>query len=229
MVSSRESKAWRSYQLIEPDRSGQLDQLRAAARPSRRMSRRLREAARFTKLVPDLQAAYLTYLSEPVVKIALGRQSTAGQRRDPRDILFGSTIEQDVVASCEPFDDGSGLVVISDPLLALCNQLADFNVLWMRWARQHQTPGKLSAHPYAETAPEHLETLAGRGDLMAGTAALRYWTIHQRVFGTASRLGIWPTAQEERFATCSERRLSRSCLPMRRRISSSITGLAATV
>lgn len=95
--------------------------------------------------------------------------------------------ESDVVAATsETFSDGSCLIRVSDGLLSLCRNFSDLNHLWLgrgKFARA------INLWKHGTRAMRQLDPMSTSPAVVAGTAAVRYYILHQRTWGTSSIIG----------------------------------------
>lgn len=102
------------------------------------------------------------------------------------------------LASCQIFSDGSGLVRVGTGLNTLCEHLNSLNSVWLRGANSKFDQALLQRKI-------EIDANAGRaiidGTLAACVAALRYYLIHQRVWGLSAK--VVPTEESSVPETAS--------------------------
>jgi len=134
------------------------------------------EAAAYDNPVP----AVLGELSG-MVKVAMAELGVPSERL--ATVHVGSALADDVSAQIQSFDDGSGLVLVSDAVLSLAN-------VYCVYAGQAMSrlgegwPVKRLFHVFRAVAG------GGMGeDPFFLTGLLRYYNVNQRVYGLAAKLG----------------------------------------
>lgn len=100
------------------------------------------------------------------------------------DVRVGSTLQEDVSAQLQPFDDGSGLVLVSDSVLSLAN-------VYSTYAGSALTSTVAGGRLKGLFRSFRAVLAGGLGeDPFVLTGLLRYYNLHQRVYGIAAKLGL---------------------------------------
>jgi hypothetical protein len=179
--------AQRRLELIEPDRDTQTEKIRAVLREKgdldsiRVLDTAEREWAGTEWAGSHPMAALLRELTGQVTA-AMAELGAPADRL--ASVWVTGTLEEDVSAQLLPFADGSGLVQVSDAILSLCGVYAQFigmgmagvstrtrvGGMWQAWRAVRR--GSL------DHDPEFL------------TGLLRYYNIHQRLYGLAGKVGV---------------------------------------
>ncbi|NEA37447.1 hypothetical protein [Streptomyces sp. SID13031] len=182
---SAETMAERRYRVLEPNRAVQLEQMKAelARLGDRRSLRRLKlmeagfklfDRGRFANPMNGMLQASTLGVKQAMIEIGADQDKVASA-------FVGSSLREDVAAQMTPFSDGSGLAVMSDAVLSL--------VLYYS-----QYAGAVLADPSPgqpkKFGPDRGTTDRGNTEVLTGL--LRYYNVHQRVFGVAGKLG-WRT------------------------------------
>lgn len=128
-------------------------------------------------------ADYVTAPFDVVGAEVVARLEGLGYPRSRLDrICFGSTAEEYVAAQMNPYADDSGLVLVSDALLTLVNVYTGFVAHTLGPSLDRGFVGRV-VHAIKLLRPEP-------DDLTLFTGLLRYYNIHQRVWGLAAKLGL---------------------------------------
>ncbi|MEJ2862566.1 hypothetical protein [Actinomycetospora flava] len=129
----------------------------------------------------DVGEKVLSYTLEERV---LAKRDRSSEVRDPRRLLVRVTDEDTVVASCTPFDDGSGLILFSEGLMGLVDLFSKQFAL-----SSGVRPGPLGllddrALAMAATTSHREDEYSRAVDV----ALLRWRLFHQRVYGNSASL-----------------------------------------
>ncbi|RZU16194.1 hypothetical protein EV645_3744 [Kribbella rubisoli] len=177
---SDETMADRRYRMLEPDRSVELEQMRAKlvelgdTASLKTLGKMERGFDRFDKgKHGDPMKGLLMTISEEVRSAMRDLGADTDKLESAR---VGSTLREEVSAQLTPFSDGSGLAMISDAVLSLA-------FLYCQYAGV-VTRSKAAWFRRGTTARDE--------SLLIGL--LRYYNVNQRVFGLAGKLG-WRTSR----------------------------------
>ncbi|MER6762826.1 MULTISPECIES: hypothetical protein [Amycolatopsis] len=188
-MNDSRTMAERKYQdVVRPNRARQLDDIKADIEHRAAHGLRRRLDTLFTAWAERTEAAAYEHPVDAVlgensglVKAAMEELGVPAERLAA--VHVGSALDEDVSAQMQPFDDGSGLVLVSDAILALTNvyglhagaalgELAGFGSARQMWQSfRMATGGGLGEDPFFLTG------------------LLRYYNVHQRVYGIAAKLG----------------------------------------
>lgn len=175
-----ETMADRRYRLLEPDRSLQLEEMRAKLTELGDVAS-LKALEKMERGFNRLDRGQYGDPAKGLLMTVTDGVKTAMQElgADPERLLsarVGSTLREDVSAQMTPFGDGSGLAMISDAVLSLSFLYCQYAGVVLRpktgWFRREPT---------------------GRDEQLI-TGLLRYYNVNQRVFGLAGKLG-WRTSR----------------------------------
>lgn len=153
--------------------------------------------------VEDLIAMGIELAVDDPVSVALQVSADAVKRaarelcpsgRDLDQLLFVSLNDEDATAHFTPCSDGSGLVVVSDALLSMCNYLARM-VAWSLDPEQRRRFGV-----YGDLLPMILGKRPDPEQVQRQAALLRYHHVQHRVFGLAAKLGVRLTGKSDDIA-----------------------------
>jgi hypothetical protein len=173
------TQADEKLRLLTSDRAAQFASLIAKLGEDSQVGRELlaeRQAAGGSKDVPE---EYLRHHVVASIEQALRGPLASYVRRDPGQLRYGISDEDDAAAHVQGFDDGSGLVVASGALLAMCVQLGLLNLSWQARLGIGAKPSLLGAFRLAKAA---------RGSEIDPVlaASLRFYLVQQRIYGLSA-------------------------------------------
>jgi hypothetical protein len=181
-----ETMADRRYRMLEPDRSVQLEEMRAKLvelgddESLKALDKMQRGFDRLDKgKHGDPMKGLLMTVTDEVMS-AMRDLGADAQRLESARV--GSTLREDVSAQLTPFSDGSGLAMISDAVLSLAFLYCQYAGVVVR----------------SKAALFRRDTTARDKSLLIGL--LRYYNVNQRVFGLAGKLG-WRTSRRAMFTS----------------------------
>lgn len=184
---SKKSMAQRRMALIAPDRESQVEHIRARLvelgddEGLNRVDAASAGWATTEWAASNPMTAVVSTLTEQV--LAAMRDLGAPQERLATVCVTG-TLQEEVSAQLVPFADGSGLVQVSDAIMSLCGVYAQFLGLGMApIANGSRLRGMWRALKAARSG-----SLAHDPALLTGL--LRYYNIHQRVYGLAGKVEL---------------------------------------
>lgn len=120
-----------------------------------------------------------------------------GATRDQlANVKVASTLQNDVSAQTATYSDGSALVRIADGILSLCEAYSTFAAIGLHQAISPKSLGDL----WRIARVVRRGRLGGDPSVLTGL--LRYYNVHQRIFGISGNLGlrIPERAQATRFS-----------------------------
>lgn len=91
-----------------------------------------------------------------------------------------------VAATSETFSDGSCLIRVSDGLLSLCRNFSDLNHLWLGRGKVARA---INLWKHGLRTVRGIDPMSTSSAVGTGTAAVRYYILHQRLWGTSAILG----------------------------------------
>lgn len=180
------------HEVLKEDRTRQLDMLLAEARKSAapNVEKRLMLAqSRLAAMrVGDWAQEIVDALSLEVLKgfADLGYPASRLDR-----ICFGMLYEQDVTAQVAPFADGSALVMYSDALHGLAHVYANLLMHSMGTMSNSVIEMVRALRRISRPRPRDAALYAG---------LLRYYNVHQRVFGAAGKLTLELDSERQLYA-----------------------------
>ncbi|WP_406631966.1 hypothetical protein [Amycolatopsis sp. WGS_07] len=181
--------AERKYQdVVRPNRVRQLDDIKADMEHRDAHGLRHRLDAMFAAWGEQPETAAYEHPIDAVlgemsslVKAAMADLGVPADRLAA--VCVGSALDEDVSAQMQPFDDGSGLVLVSDSIIALANVYG---------LHAGTALGQLTDGRSARNLWRSFRMVAGGGlgeDPFFLTGLLRYYNVHQRVYGLSAKLG----------------------------------------
>ena len=172
------TQAEEKLRLFASDRAAQFDSLLAKLGEDSEQGRKLLAAHQTGSGSKDVLGEYLTQVVDSIER-ALRGPLASHLVRDPGLLRFGISDEEDAAAHVQGFGDGSGLVLASNALLALCLQLGILNLSWQARLRIGTRPSFWGAFRLDRAA---------RSDTVDSilVASLRFYLVQQRLYGLSA-------------------------------------------
>ncbi|MGW5292832.1 hypothetical protein [Streptomyces sp. SAI-25] len=136
--------------------------------------------------------------------------------RDLDKLLFTALNDDEATAHFEPYEDGSGLVVVTDALASLCSYLAQLWTWSLEPAQNRRWGTRLSLISMLKPGPPDPEQIRRQAVL------LRYHHVHQRVWGLPAKLGV--DLRKKNFEIASAIAESAMCFVLAHEVSHFILG-----
>ncbi|MEV0284757.1 hypothetical protein AB0H36_11635 [Kribbella sp. NPDC050820] len=189
MSPARDTLAHRKYEQIQPDRAAQHEEIlqKLAERGDHGGADQLKrnrlefEASDAVALGADPATALVGHCANNLLETL---HRAGYDELTLASVCIGSTLQDDVSAEMRRFPDGSGLILVSDSILTLTGLLSSF--VGELFARVGSGPAVITAWRSLKMAVT--KKLPVSTDPLV--ALLRYHNIHQRVGGTAAKLGL---------------------------------------
>ncbi|MET9678757.1 hypothetical protein [Streptomyces coeruleorubidus] len=132
----------------------------------------------------DLSVGYVEKLAEEL-KAAMADLGVNTERLDSVRVV--TTLSDAVSAQMTPFSDGSGLVIVSDGVIAMCSSYSQYAALYIdRWLDGRRLHASVKSRMYRNA------------DVLTGV--LRYNTTNQRVSAVSTQLGVRLSPRGQRVA-----------------------------
>lgn len=175
----------KKYRRLLADRGAQVRKLEARVAGFADLSARFKPVVDHVAAAPagyDIINDYLrTPHAEPMVA-TLEAMMVGDGSRSLDELLFGTWASNEAMAETSQQPDGSGLIIVSDAILGICNYLSSINALWLE--------PMLGKNTFSQLMKATRAVREGTGSRLSliGGGLLRYHLLHLRIHGLPAQL-----------------------------------------
>jgi hypothetical protein len=191
------SEAIAHYRNLAPDRDTHIAEVKEHTAKSPRKAAVVARIEQYWR-EGDFWSDMVRRRGAPIVDWLVHHSNLALQR-DPRAIVFGSVFERDSFATVNAFPDGSGLVLVSDPLAAMLLYGAKLALLWLRPGDVRFSSARRIAGTLRVALLSGTHRVEHHDQTQLAVALLRYLFVSSRTLGSPRRLLMQLGDRHERF------------------------------